>query len=244
MFERKKYKSFAKKQLAGRWGVPILMSLILLVFGVLFNVARVFNPEFIGYLQDLLNDNISYNEAITYLALTTSAGSPTLFLLDIFFEIILGIITVACASVYLKMSRTPEKIAFSSFLQGFNFWLKAAFATVWTFLWTFLWSLLFVIPGIVKSIAYSQIYYLIVEYPNLSVTKAMKISILITKGHKGDLFAMYLSFIGWALLASIPLGFGFIFLQPYQEMTFVNAYHALLKEAVEAGKVTPEDLAE
>ena len=142
------------------------------------------------------------------------------------------------------MSRSPEKVGFSSFIQGLNLWAKAVLATLWNFLWTFLWSLLFIIPGIVKSIAYSQMYYLIVEYPELSVTKAMKISMLITKGHKADLFVMYLSFLGWIILATIPAGLGMIVLSPYMDMTFVNAYHALLKEAVESGKLKPEDLSE
>ena len=244
MFERKKYKDFAKKQLKGRWGVPIFMSLIIFLFTSLLDLRQLFQPGFTQNFYDCITGNISYQEFLTYITYETSIHSPKFFLIDIVFDIILGIFSVACISVYLKMSRSPEKVTFSSFLQGFNFWLKAAFATLWSWLWTFLWSLLFIIPGIIKSIAYSQIYYLIVEYPNLSVTKAMKISMLITKGHKADLFVMYLSFIGWIILAAIPAGLGMIFLSPYMDMTFVNAYHALLKEAVETGKLKPEDLTE
>jgi hypothetical protein len=48
-----------------------------------------------------------------------------------------------------------------------------------------------------------------------------------------DLFVMCLSFLGWAILASIPAGLGFIWLRPYMHMSFMNAYHAMLKEALD-----------
>lgn len=243
MFERKKYKDFAKKQLKGRWGVPILMSLIVCLFTFLISFKSFYLPDFYVYVSEFMNGSISYGEFIEAFN-GLSVQSPVSFIFDIFTNIISGILSVACISVYLKMSRSPEKVGFSSFIQGFNLWFKAILATLWNFLWTFLWSLLFIIPGFVKSIAYSQMYYLIVEYPELSVTKAMKISMLITKGHKADLFVMYLSFLGWLILAAIPAGLGMIVLSPYMDMTFVNAYHALLKEAVETGKLKPEDLSE
>ncbi|KUH45897.1 hypothetical protein M2E15_3170 [Bacillus mycoides] len=35
------------------------------------------------------------------------------------------------------------------------------------------------------------------------------------KGHKLDLFLLWLSFIGWAILAILTLGIGFLWLSPY-----------------------------
>ena len=238
MFERKKYKEFAKQQLKNRWGIPILITLIVTTISGLLSIKNFAAPDLFA---QYFSNTITYEEFVEgYISVDT----PLSFMIDIFQTLISGIFSVACASVYLKMSRSPEKITFSTFVQGLNLWSKAVLATLWTFLWTFLWSLLFIIPGIVKSLAYSHIFYLITEYPNLSVTKAMKISMLITNGHKADLFVMYLSFLGWCILAAIPAGIGFIFLTPYMEMTFVNAYHAMLKEAVDSGKLQPDDLTE
>ena len=53
---------------------------------------------------------------------------------------------------------------------------------------------------------------------------------------------MYLSFLGWAILATIPAGLGYIFLIPYMNLSFINAYHAMMKEALETGRIKPEDL--
>ena len=84
--------------------------------------------------------------------------------------------------------------------------------------------------------------YLVAENPELSVTKALKISKEITKGHKMDLFILDLSFIGWEFLCLFTAGIGYLWLVPYINMTKTNAYHALLKEAVSSGNITVEDL--
>jgi uncharacterized membrane protein len=87
-------------------------------------------------------------------------------------------------------------------------------------------------------------FYIIAEYKEVSISKAMRISIEITKGHKWDLFVMYLSFLGWAFLSVFTLGILNFWLLPYMNMTYVNAYHALMKEALESGRIKPEDLSE
>ena len=68
------------------------------------------------------------------------------------------------------MTRSPEPVSFSLFIEGLNNWLRATLATLWQFLWIFLWSLLFIIPGIIKSLAYSMMPYIVAEYKNISVT--------------------------------------------------------------------------
>lgn len=56
---------------------------------------------------------------------------------------------------------------------------------------------MFFVPGIVKSIAYSQMFFILDEHPDIGVRKAMRVSKEITKGYKGELFLMGLSFLGW-----------------------------------------------
>ena len=111
------------------------------------------------------------------------------------------------------------------------------------FLKIFLWSLLFFIPGIIKTYAYSQTFFLVVEYPKLSIRKAIRVSQEITKGHKLDIFVTQMSFLGWSILALLTAGIGFLWLRPYYYMTMTNVFHAILQEAVTAGRITAEDLA-
>jgi len=243
-FDRKKYKKFALIQLKGRWGVPVLITITIWLITSLFQIpdlVRVFkNQDFWNLVYSEYSDFqsffIAYNTALDSIS---SKGSTLLSIIQL---IVGAILEVAAISVYLRMSRSPEKVSFSLFIEGLNSWGRAILAALWKFLWVYLWALLFIIPGIIKAIAYSQMFYLINEYPDMSIPKSMNISKVITRGHKGELFAMYLSFIGWALLACLTCGIGMIWLKPYFRMTTVNAYHALMKDALETGLIRPEDL--
>ena len=237
MFERKKYKSFAKTQLSGRWGVPVLVTLFVTVIIRIFGIPDMLNLSRSGYFTALF--------ALDYqgLAAASQNANPSL-VTTIIQTVVDAILTVASINVYLKMSRSPEPVSFSDFIEGFNNWARAILSTLWQLLWVTLWTLLFIIPGIIKAIAYSQMYYIIVEYKDVSVTKAMRISMEITKGHKWDLFVMYLSFLGWDILSLCTLGILQLWLAPYKNMTYINAYHSLVKEAIESGRIKPEDFSE
>ena len=63
-------------------------------------------------------------------------------------------------------------------------YIKNAAAMFLTDLFTALWSLLFIIPGIVKSLAWSQVPYLLAENPGMSGKRARELSDQMTMGHK------------------------------------------------------------
>ncbi len=238
MFERKRYKSFAKKQLSGRWGIPILMTLVIIIISAVFSIPDFIKLSRSGYIAAVLNhDVLAASEALD------SASSASL-VTSLVSMIVSAILEVASITVYLKMSRSPEPVCFSDFIEGFNNWARATLSILWQFIWIFLWTLLLIIPGIIKAIAYSQMFYIIAEYKDVSITKALRISIEITKGHKWDLFVMYLSFLGWSIVSFFTLGILNLWLTPYMNMTYINAYHALMKEALESGRIKPEDLSE
>ncbi|WP_054645633.1 DUF975 family protein [Secundilactobacillus oryzae] len=95
-----------------------------------------------------------------------------------------------------------------------------------------MWTLLFVIPGIIKSFSYSQaflVYKDAVDHDNadMSYLAAITKSRELMNGHKWEYFVLQLSFIGWAILAVIPLGLGFLWLTPYINATNANFYRHL-----------------
>jgi uncharacterized membrane protein len=240
MFNRQKYKEFARIQLKKRWGIPVVMTLITFAITILLEIPYARNMiDTVGQQGAASSSNLwtvysqvmhSYKQT----GLESVCGWISFF--------ISAIITVAGYHVYLKMSRGPEPVHFGDFMEGFNNWWRAILASLWMYLWILLWTLLFIIPGIVKTIAYSQTYFIITEFPEISVTRALDISKRITKGYKGDLFVMWISFIGWGLLSCITCGIGFIWLVPYISMSMTNAYHGLMKNALEAQIITVEDL--
>ncbi len=237
MFERKKYKNFAKTQLSGRWGVPILVTLFVTIIIRIFGIPDMMQLYKSGYFSALFR--------LDWPGVTAASQSANTSLLATLIQTVVdAILSVASINVYIKMSRSPEPVSFSDFIEGFNNWARAILSVLWQLLWVTLWTLLFIIPGIIKAIAYSQMFYIIVEYKDVSITKAMRISMEITKGHKLDLFIMYLTFLGWDLLSLLTFGILQLWLLPYKNMTYINAYHALIKEAIESGRLKPEDLSE
>ena len=128
--------------------------------------------------------------------------------------------------VYMMVVNGEKPEAKDAFC-GFDDFFSAFKVTFLVGLFTFLWSLLFVIPGIVKSIAYSMSMYILAENKGKSARECIKESIAMTNGHKGELFVLSLSFIGWMLLGSVTFGIAYIWVLPYMQTTFVNAYNSL-----------------
>ncbi len=237
MFNRKMYKEIAKKQLSGRLGTPILATLI--SSAIIWILEIPSTTVAIGSVFDLMN-------TLYYMDLTPPAfyyKASNISWLFTGIEIAIGgILSMAATNLYIIMSHTTEKQSLDSYFKGFSMWLNGFLGTLWQILWVCLWSLLFVIPGIIKAISYSQMFFILAENPDIGVCNAMNISKRLTKGFKGDLFVMYLSFIGWAILGSLTFGIlNILWVHPYMNMSMVNAYHAMKEYKIKAGDFTPED---
>ena len=102
----------------------------------------------------------------------------------------------------------------------------------------FAWSLLLIIPGIIKAFAYSQVGYIIADFPGIKVNDAFKMSSLITNGYKLDIFVFYLSFLGWLLISIVTFGIASIWISPYIDTASTKLYLTLKANAIEAGILT------
>lgn len=218
MFERPKFKAEAKDQLKGNWKVPALITLIVFILQGLVS----------GTQRTVYSTETLYGDSI----------SVTISLIGM---IVTGILSLATIYYYINLKNDKANTSFHTFLDGLNMWLKGMCAQLWQSLWIFLWSLLLIIPGIIKAFAYSQMLYILAENPNMPVRKAMKLSMVMTKGAKGDLFVMGLSFIGWGFLGIITLGIGFLWIVPYMNLSFTNCYVYLKEDAIRRNVLTAED---
>ncbi len=242
MFDRKKYKSFARIQLKKRRTVPVLMTLVTALIVLLLSLPSI--KTSIAIYTEILQAALAstnQDEILRIIQKYRKTAPLESFLSWIVF-FVTAICTIAQYCVYLKMSRSPEPVSFGDFFTGFAHWLRAIGAALWRRLWTYLWTLVFFIPGIVKAIAYSQTDYIVAEFPHVPVTQALDISKKITRGYKADLFVLHLSFFGWYLLCVLTFGVASLWVVPYQMMTYINVYHALMKRALETGVVTLEDI--
>jgi len=124
---------------------------------------------------------------------------------------------------------------------GVNF-LRKLGGTLWQSLWLFLWMLL-IIPGFVKSYAYSMTPYILACHPNVPATEALKLSMRMTKGYKGRLFLLDLSWIGWFLLSSLTLWIlALVHVVPYMATTHAGFFIELRDQAIANGVINPEEL--
>jgi Predicted integral membrane protein len=115
-------------------------------------------------------------------------------------------------------------------------WWQLIIIYVLISIFTFLWALLLIIPGIVKSIAYSQTYFIYKDFNDRGLTDNYSLTTYINKsqqlmmGNKWRYFVLQLSFIGWWILGAITLGIGFIWIYPYYKLTMANFYRDLIEK--------------
>ncbi len=145
-----------------------------------------------------------------------------------------------CCRVYVGV---PASVG-GMFSAGFqrDYW-RSVGGMLWMRLFIFLWSLLFIIPGIVKSFAYFATPYILAEFPHVSATEALKISMRMTNGYKGEIFVLGLTFIGWFLLSALTFGLlGIFYVNPYYYTTLAGMYQELKINALNNGTVRYEEL--
>ncbi len=134
--------------------------------------------------------------------------------------------SLSIVRVYLSISEGGTPSAGDAFCGFDDFW--AAFkVTFFVGLYTFLWSLLLFVPGIIKALSYSMSMYILAENKGKSAHSCIRESMEMTNGYKMDLFILGLSFIGWILLCCVTLGIAAIWVIPYMNATYANAYKSL-----------------
>lgn len=100
--------------------------------------------------------------------------------------------------------------------------------------WIYFTCCIFVwVPITIKGIAYSQMFFIIAENPTISVQKAMKMSIAMTRGFKWKFFVMLLSFLGWFYLSMLTLYILLLWLLPYMFTSFAYAYQSMKKDVID-----------
>lgn len=148
--------------------------------------------------------------------------------------ILMGPVSMGVASYTLHMvRRTDKKNKIEPLLDGF----RGSVATnilvgVLTGLFTFLWSLLFVIPGIVKAIAYSQVYYIALEHPEYDANQCITESRKMMNGHKWQYFCLQFSFIGWLIVGSLCCGVGTLWVSAYMSAANAAFYDDLKNQPI------------
>ena len=153
-----------------------------------------------------------------------SAGSMLAWLFAIGCLFVGAAIELGYNRYHLRQYEIAAAPRFDLLFSRFSIFWRAVGLRMLTLLKVFLWSLLFIVPGIVAAFRYALAPYILAEDPDVAPREAMERSRDLMLGHKGRLFRLYLSFIGWYLLAILTAGVGFIFLEPYVKTAVTGFY--------------------
>ncbi|MCL1982874.1 MAG: DUF975 family protein [Clostridiales bacterium] len=125
-------------------------------------------------------------------------------LLSLYPLLMTGPLNLGYSIFALSLFRDDEPEAWQIFY-GFERFGKAFGLMVVIGIFTFLWSLLFIIPGIIAALRYSQAFFILADNPDIGILECIDRSKRIMNGNKGKLFLLGVSFIGWFILAMIPV---------------------------------------
>ena len=162
---------------------------------------------------------------LIFTALTGAAGS---IIPGIGAVIVVGPMTYGLNKMFLKQARDGQPMdlgeIFNGFTEDFGGTLLIGLMTL---IFTALWTLLLIVPGIIKGLSYSMATYIKADYPEYDWKQCMDQSQAMMKGHKGELFMLYLSFIGWFIVGALCLGVGTLWVVPYLQASEAQFYEGI-----------------
>ena len=209
----------ARENLRGHWGVSVAAAFVAAIFGALV-VSSGSSVE--------ITKKLSEEVDLKVLALIAAVGSG-LGALSLVRLILGGVVQLGYSKFLLAQHDGKEyevKDLFSQF-ERFSVGFLQLFLRE---LYTLLWCLLLVIPGIIKSFSYAMTPFILEDHPELTASQAIRRSQELMDGHKGELFVLSLTFIGWELLNALTLGIGSLWLNPYKNAAYAAFYRELVAE--------------
>lgn len=221
------FRQRARENLAGNWAVSIAVAALAFLLGGILTGSTFIpsidsntNIEFLQKLDFLMEKGIRIGN------MTIGLRSGIMGLVGF---LIGGVIQLGYTRFLLKQydGENPDWHDLFSQFDRFGQGFAQAFLRN---LYTTLWGLLLIVPGIIKELSYSMTPYIMIEEPELSASEAIQKSILMMDGHKWELFLLRLSFIGWTILASIPLNLGHLLLNPYRNSAETAFYRNLKRQ--------------
>ena len=230
------YKNAALAALKGNWAKAVLAAVIYIAimfvaigpymfYTAKMQAYRMENmPTVSGSLSSALGSAMALLQDPEYMALSQKAsGWNAVYWLMFVFVMLPMMLGFANAFLRLLTGGENDILGNTYKIATKNYWHKM-WGMFLMHIFIFLWSLLFIIPGIIKMFSYAMTPYILEENPELSAGEAIDRSRAMMKGHKFDLFWLWLSFIGWLILSLLTLGIGGLWLGPYQQTAIAAFY--------------------
>lgn len=218
--EARDIRRIARENLAGNWWLSVGVALLASILGGLITAGGASVSLNLDE-RELQRIPREFIPALKFILGTASTVNLLHFILG-------GTIQLGYCRYLLKQHDRAD-FQFNDLFSQFDNFGKGFLQNFLRGLFVFLWSLLFIIPGIVKSYAYSMTPFILTEHPEMTANEAITASRELMNGHKGELFWLDLTFIGWSLLCAFTLGIGNLFLNPYMNASRAAFYRDLTR---------------
>tara|TARA_A100001234_G_scaffold142819_1_gene125408 strand:+ start:418 stop:1020 length:603 start_codon:yes stop_codon:yes gene_type:complete len=106
-------------------------------------------------------------------------------------------------------------------------WLNSVLAYFMMIVIILIGFLLFFIPGVIATLMFSQVLYIIAEDNKIDPYNALVKSKKMMEGNKWKLFKIMLRILLLAIVCILTLGIGFIWLAPYQNAVYAKFYNVI-----------------
>lgn len=234
-FSAKDIRKMARRSLRGKWTRALVPMIIIMALTVVPELLQygwlIFNSKI---------DWNNTQSIIDYINSGSGGGGVLSNVMTAVAFFIAGPLAVSACALSLRILRN-EDFSAGIVLTGFYKFFQSFFVYVLVWIFSMLWSLITVFPGaavfavaasrgntavmmlgllvlivavigyIYLILRYTQSYFIAADNRDLPATQSVAYSVTLMKGRAGRYFLLQLSFIGWAVLASIPFAAGVVF---------------------------------
>ena len=227
-------RALGRNALAGKWQSAIIAVIVYTLCVQL--PPAILNTLFGIDMGELYSMNMGYSYNVGVDSYSTVYNSMPAYspLSGIYSLLVTGAMDLGLTLFFLAMFRR-QIVGIGDVFLGFERYGKALGLFLFQGLFIVLWLLLFLVPGIIAAIRYSQAFFILADDPNKGIRQCMDESKMMMRGNKAKYFCMSLSFIGWAILASIPAGV----LSGISEALYLSGFMTVLFDIVGALCMAP-----
>jgi uncharacterized membrane protein len=194
----------AELALNNKWGKSILVNLTYIA--IVFLIAFVKKYE-LNFLDTIYRDIIQIVISL----------------------IITGPFCLGLYKYHLSIARR-ENPAYETMFDGFRDFKRAFIAYILSFIYTTLRLFLLIIPGIIASLNYALVYFILLDDKEISGSEAILKSKKMMYGHRKRFFYLTLRFLGLTILSIFTLFIGLLWLIPYSYVTYSIFYEDVKRQ--------------
>lgn len=242
-------KQKAKQALAGKWMTAVGMTLLTAFITYSLSYTNPQNPSIIITFTSLVATvlNVIFNVGLLSFFMKICCGQKQdagfkdlfygfqcnpgkailLYLLNTLYLLPGTLIYAIICFVFLFVAFASSGVSFDTLLTD-NIYVDTTMLAGFVVIFLVL-TILYIVYAVYIQVTYGLVYFLLLDYPDLSATQIWKRSAQLMKGHRLRKVGLELSFIPWMLASMFTLFIGLLWVGAYMNATYTEFYLDLVK---------------